>query len=204
MTKAFRKESIGEVRGSLGPPKSSDLIHSPEEIAKQQALADQISAQVYSQLQQNFYSFIDESTDVQYGDMVSYITYVMNNYINNAVNIIGQMIRAGDGIKLIRAGSASSAVAVRDGKGLDASSGPLHVELTDNKGLKFSADTNAGTLEVKPGAGISVSSVGVNVALDDELDTAESDGSGLSLSAATADGVLRVAPLDFLYTAADV
>ena len=208
MTKPFKKERLGEVQGSLGPPRASDLIHSPEEIAKQQALADQISAQIYSQLQQNFYNFVDESSEISYGDMVTFVTNIINNYLLHELRIIGTYLDAGRGIAIMQAGVT----------------GFISVDFTDNKGLKFTGtgktsklevdyntalgvDCDASGLKVIPDTarGIGVDGSGVYIDTSDSgiLTGDESGDSNVSGLDFESNGV-RVAPCDFLYTELDV
>jgi hypothetical protein len=163
-------------------------------------------------------NFIDESMDIQYGDLVTFVYNIINNYFSGPFyNIVGSAVGAGNGIRVRGMhGSSGRVVSVRDGKGLDASSGPLHVELTADKGLQFSGATDAATLEVEyntqkavncDGDGLKVTydtssgmechtTSGLQVNLSTSVETGSGGGGG-GLSFDGANGI-RVDPEDFL------
>ena len=133
---------------------------------------------------------VDDSLDIHMGDVIQYIiNYITNYYITQGISYT-----AGNGINIL-----GNVIAVRDGKGLDASGGDLDVELDTDPGLEFDEDTADGKLRAKcnTAAAVDKDSSGIKVLLSDSVETGSGGGGG-GLSFDGTDGV-RVDPEDFLY-----
>jgi hypothetical protein len=187
MVKQFTKEKKGRVGSSLSADGIFTIPHSPEQEQATQKLIERLQPIFLQGLVQSINLYIDENINIQQGDIITYVT----NYINNYYQTIGVIYSAGNGIQIL-----GSTIGVRDGDGLDASSGPLNIDLVDtNPGLKIVSTE----LDIKAGDGITTDDDGTKVDLADAI-TTTGDGGGLKLTDSDGTGKLQVAPEDFLYT----
>lgn len=190
MSKQYKKEKLGFVGSSFSADGIFTIPHSPEQEQAQQKLIERLQPIFLQGIQQAINLYIDETIEINQGDIITYVT----QYINNYFQTIGPSYVGGGGINIL-----GDTISVRAGEGLETTDGDLNIELSGTSGLEINpANDAAGTLEVKDGDGIAIDSDGTKVDLADDITTI-GEGCGLDFTSDDGDGKLQVAPEDFLY-----
>ena len=175
MSKAYKKEKLGTVHGSLVSPEVFPSPHSPEEEEAFKKLLERLQPFLMGTMNEIVNLAIEENYDIRQGDIwVLIIQYIDNYFITQN---IGQAYTGGAGIEI------------------DAN--VINVDLGSEPGLEISS----AKLVAKPNndAAMDKSASGLEVVLGSEILTGEGSAEGGGIGFGDAGG-LRIAPEDFLVT----
>ena len=191
MSKAFKKERLGTVHGSLVSPEIYPSAHSPEEEKQFQKLVKELQPIMMQAIQQSINIYLEEQYEIIEGDtfqtFIQYFTNYFNTYYQGAIYTAGAGIKITSNVVSVKAGNGLVTEALADG-------GSLYVNLeADDPGLIIADDQ----LDIKKGDGITTNGDGTRLDLSGSIGST-GDGGGLDFSSEDGDGQLRVCPEDFL------